>query len=310
MKLSALLPVFLCLPSVLAALELAFPEGSEMTYEELSETGSYALPDAPYMEGYLSTRRVNGLISQQVWQLDGRASTEQMMEPMRRQIEAGGYAILLDCDADSCGGFDFRFSTEVVPAPDMFVDLIDFRFVSALRESFSGSEAISVLVSRTGEAGYMQIIAVEPGSAEAELSLSDAVHVSPTEEAVLLGATVSTLQDSGRVVLRDLSFQTGSSKLANGDFASLTELAGFLNADPNRRIALVGHTDNVGSLENNMALSEKRAASVKGYLTAQLGVAADQIEPFGVGFLSPVDTNATDVGRTANRRVEAVLLQE
>ena len=242
------------LPLPALALEIAFPEGSDVTFEQIDENASYGLPDAPYQDGLLSTRQVNGTVLKQVWSLPGTASTEQMVEPLRRQIEAGGFAILLDCDARSCGGFDFRFTTEVVPAPDMFVDLQDFRFVAGLKENYSGSEAISVLVSRTGDKGLMQIISVRLGDAAEDLNLTPSVSVGsggPTR-VVAQGATVTALRTGGRAVLSDLSFQTGSAQLADLSFQSLKDLAGFLIADPTRKIALVGHSDNVGSLENNM----------------------------------------------------------
>ena len=300
------------LPLPALALEIAFPEGSDVTFEQIDENASYGLPDAPYQDGLLSTRQVNGTVLKQVWSLPGTASTEQMVEPLRRQIEAGGFAILLDCDARSCGGFDFRFTTEVVPAPDMFVDLQDFRFVAGLKENYSGSEAISVLVSRTGDKGLMQIISVRPGDAAEDLNLTPSVSVGsggPTR-VVAQGATVTTLRTGGRAVLSDLSFQTGSAQLADLSFQSLNDLAGFLIADPTRKIALVGHSDNVGSLENNMKLSQKRAQSVASYLVNKLAVPAGQIEAHGVGFLSPLASNSDDLGKTTNRRVEAVLLAE
>jgi OOP family OmpA-OmpF porin len=264
------------------------------------------------LDDYLSTRRVNGDVKKQVWSHTGSASTEQLIEPLRRQIEAGGFAILLDCDADSCGGFDFRFSTEVVPAPDMFVDLQDFRFVAALKESYTGSEAISVLVSRTAETGLMQVISVVPGGVEAELPLTTGISLGTLGATPVLaqGATILALRTGGRAVLSDLSFQTGSSELADLPFQSLSDLASYLAQNPDLRIALVGHSDNVGSLENNMKLSENRAMSVATYLVDRLGVSPDQIDSYGVGFLSPLASNASDAGKTSNRRVEAVLLSQ
>jgi len=71
---------------------------------------------------------------------------------------------------------------------------------------------------------------------------------------------------------------------------------------------LVGHTDAVGSLAANMALSEKRATSVMSYMTRDLGVTASQLDAKGIGYLSSVATNDTSFGREENRRVVAVLV--
>lgn len=310
MTFKAALLSLIVLPMPLAALDIALPEGSVLTFEQAEDAGSYGLPDAPFLDDYLSTRRVNGAVTKQVWSLTGTASTEQLIEPLRRQLEAGGFAIMLDCDADSCGGFDFRFNTEVIPAPDMFVDLQDFRFVSALKENYSGSEAISVLVSRTPEAGLMQLISVVPGEAEADLPLTTGISLGTISATPVIarGSTILALRTGGRAVLSDLTFQTGSSQLADLPFQSLRDLADFLAQDSSRRIALVGHSDNVGSFENNMKLSEKRATAVAEYLVDRLGASPEQIVSHGVGFLSPLASNASEAGKTSNRRVEAVLL--
>lgn len=295
------------------ALELAMPENSRLVADEVVESGSYALPDGPYQDGYLSTRQVTGHLSRQAWHHEGQSvTTEQLIDPLRSQIQAAGFAILLDCNASSCGGFDFRFATEVLPAPDMFVDLVDYRFVSALRESSSGSEAISAFVSTSDTQGYIQLIAVQPGAVSDPLTL-----VKPTNPTVDLPSATElnaptdlskTLDLGGHVVLSDLDFETGSSNLAEGRFVSLQSLATYLSQNPDHRIALVGHTDSVGSLESNVALSQKRARAVKTRLVESHGVNADQVDAQGVGYLAPIASNQTEAGRNANRRVEAVLL--
>ena len=73
-------------------------------------------------------------------------------------------------------------------------------------------------------------------------------------------------------------------------------------------MVLVGHTDSVGLLEPNIALSRSRAESVRQRLINQYGVPEDRIDAHGMGYLAPIATNLTAQGREANRRVEAVLL--
>ncbi len=125
---------------------------------------------------------------------------------------------------------------------------------------------------------------------------------------VFTRSIIDFMMSHGHVVIPDLVFATGSSDLADGPNAALEALAEFLKADPSRRVALVGHTDAVGALEDNVALSRARAASVMEKLVADHGVSEDQLESNGMGYLSPVAPNTTPEGRRANRRVEAVLL--
>jgi len=314
MKTLSALILGLYVPTASLALELAMPEGSVLAFDDVAEQGSYALPDGPYLDDALSTRRINGYVSRQAWHLSGDGiSSEQLIAPLRSQLEAAGYGILLDCDAASCGGFDFRFATDVLPAPDMFVDLVNYRFISAMRETSNGTFAVSALASRSDVQGYTQLIAVQPGNAADPLQVSEPEGV-PVVPAVQIPADVSdvvkTLQTTGHVVLGDLAFETGSANLAAGTFASLKAIANFLIASPDARISLVGHTDNIGSLEGNIALSEKRAIAVRERLVQNHGITPERFEARGVGYLSPVASNLTDEGRTANRRVEAVLLAD
>ena len=73
---------------------------------------------------------------------------------------------------------------------------------------------------------------------------------------------------------------------------------------------LVGHTDTVGSLDANIALSRRRAEAVRARLVEAHGVDGARIDARGVGYLAPAVANDSDEGREANRRVEAVLLPE
>ncbi|HZJ81903.1 MAG TPA: OmpA family protein [Guyparkeria sp.] len=79
---------------------------------------------------------------------------------------------------------------------------------------------------------------------------------------------------------------------------------GDLNAVAN--INVVGHTDSIGTEEYNQGLSERRAATVKNYLTDK-GVPANKIETRGMGESSPIATNKTREGRAQNRRVEVTV---
>jgi outer membrane protein OmpA-like peptidoglycan-associated protein len=79
-----------------------------------------------------------------------------------------------------------------------------------------------------------------------------------------------------------------------------------MKKSPALKLLVVGHTDNVGSFQFNMDLSQRRAAAVVAALTARFSVAKDRLTPVGVSFASPVAPNRTEEGRAKNRRVELV----
>lgn len=110
-----------------------------------------------------------------------------------------------------------------------------------------------------------------------------------------------------KITLENILFQTGSSKLKKSSYEPLDKFADLLLKNPEVRIEVSGHTDNVGSAASNKKLSKARAKSVRDYLIKK-GVAEDRIDYEGYGMDQPVDTNKTKAGREKNRRVEVKVL--
>lgn len=86
----------------------------------------------------------------------------------------------------------------------------------------------------------------------------------------------------------------------------LYALARNLQQYPNSTVQVTGHTDNTGTVAYNMDLSQRRARSVAGILTAG-GVSPNRIAIQGMGMSQPVASNDTVAGRAQNRRVEIVI---
>ncbi len=284
----------------LPAQVLELPPTAAPALSETEALGSHRLATGPWSAGALPSRVAEGRVTREVLRFDGTdLTTLQILAPLREQLRAQGWRTLLDCEAEACGGFDFRAAVEVVPPPAMFVDLADFRYLSAVR----GEEALSLLVSRSEAMGFVQIIRVTSPDAAPPDPPAAAPPSDPPPPSL-----AARIEAEGRVVLEGLAFATGSADLASGGDAALADLADFLRADPARRAAIVGHTDALGPLEANLALSRDRAQAVADRLAQAHGVPPDQLEAHGMGWLAPRATNLTPEGREANRRVEAVLL--
>ena len=310
MRLRLLFVILFALPRVGFALELSLPGNATLSREIVKDSESYQVPIEPFSDGRIPALEVEGAFRQEVWRLETPSiTTLQILDPLRSQLIDEGFDILLDCAGRECGGFDFRFATRVMPAPDMFVDLFDYRFLSARNTSDDDrSSYLSILVSRSGSTGYIQVIHVNP-SGIADLTIEADVYV--PKASAQSGSTqpiAQALLQQGHVILSDLRFESGSSDLGEGPFLSLQELAAFLLSDPALRIALVGHTDTIGGLEPNGALSKRRATSVLERLATAHDVPRAQMDAEGMGYLSPIAPNLSQDGRQANRRVEAVLL--
>ena len=108
---------------------------------------------------------------------------------------------------------------------------------------------------------------------------------------------------SGRI---ESGFDTNRAELKPESLAAIQEVAKLLKGDSALKLLVVGHTDDVGGYDANVALSERRANAVLQELTGRHGVALGRLRSVGVGMAAPVATNETDEGRAKNRRVELV----
>lgn len=294
-----------------AALTVNLPADAQNAREVVSGPSTYRLPIGAFDNGDIPTRQAQGSIRKQAWRVPSATfSTFDLMADLRNQLEEQGFRPVFECETSACGGYDFRYGIDTLPEPEMHVDLGDFRFLSAEKD---GAVA-SVLVSRSSAAGFAQIVHVDPAfSGEtltgSTMSSRPAPLDSTGEEPFVpsAGPVAALLDQRGTAVLEGVDFASGSSELQVGATSVLDEIGAWLSIHTDATIALVGHTDTSGSLEANIALSEKRARSVRQRLIDIYGIAPNRIEAKGVGFLSPRDTNSTEEGRRKNRRVEVIV---
>ncbi|WP_051568711.1 OmpA family protein [Crocinitomix catalasitica] len=103
--------------------------------------------------------------------------------------------------------------------------------------------------------------------------------------------------------IRGLVFETGSDAIAGSSFTAIDKVVALMEANPDHKLIINGHTDNIGGWLPNQWLSHKRARSVKAYL-ADKGIEKNRINAVGYGQSKPIADNATEEGRQKNRRVE------
>ncbi|WP_444453355.1 OmpA family protein [Rhodobacter capsulatus] len=296
---------FAALPAQAEQLQLTLPAGASVSSERTQAATSYGLPIGPWRDDTMARSTLEGTRSDTAWRLRGNQQTTlQILAPLRDQIAAAGYILMYQCETDACGGFDFRYALDLIPEPEMHVDLSDFRYLAAQ----NGNDWIALTVSRSSESGFVHLTTMTAQDATPATPDNDLAAPQPSPEPDSpAGDLGQALESTGKVALDDLVFASGASKLADEDFASLSALADYLATRPEARIALVGHTDNSGSLAANVALSKDRAAAVRKRLIEKLGVPAEQLTAEGAGWLAPRTSNLTPEGREKNRRVEAVL---
>lgn len=116
------------------------------------------------------------------------------------------------------------------------------------------------------------------------------------------------LEVGSTVRLNNIFFETAKSELKEKSFVELNRVVTLMNENPNLKIEISGHTDNVGDAGYNKTLSQDRANAVVEYLVSN-GVDASRFESKGYGMDKPVADNTTEEGRALNRRVEFTILE-
>jgi OOP family OmpA-OmpF porin len=290
------------------------PEGAVVTAHSDRPFDRYALPIGPYAPGIPNSREVEGRVTWSSFRLDTpEAGTAEVMAGYRARLTKLGFQPIFDCATAGCGGFDFRFAVELLPAPMMLIDTADFAQLSASRTAGPGHDGgaktyVSVLVSRLLGAVYVQTVLIEPG--EPGLTIAAAPEPGTTAQPLLLAEDEKSLLDQltqfGHAPVRGLEFDSGGTALSDSSASAVANVAQLLSRNPGLAVVIVGHSDNQGALDANIALSKRRAEAVRTALIER-GIAAARLEAHGAGYLAPVATNANDAGRTLNRRVELVL---
>ena len=115
------------------------------------------------------------------------------------------------------------------------------------------------------------------------------------------------LQAEGKMALYGLYFDTGKSDIKPESKAQLDEMAMLLQTNAALRVYIVGHTDNQGTLDANLALSRARAQAVADALVRTYKVDPKRLAAAGVANYAPLASNSNDAGRAKNRRVELVV---
>lgn len=182
-----------------------------------------------------------------------------------------------------------------------------------LREDAEAERARSLEVSADAELARQEAEAArrlaearerEASLARQEAELASAQAQSLQQQLALLRPVAT---ERGQVLtLGDVFFSSGQADLKAEARGNLKPVLDFINRYPGKPVQIEGHTDDRGADATNLALSERRAASVRDALVA-LGADAARLKVVGRGEARPIADNATGEGRARNRRVEVVV---
>ena len=137
--------------------------------------------------------------------------------------------------------------------------------------------------------------------------------IEPTEETfekpIEVNFEVKPIEAGKSVQINDIYYATASYEINQKSYAVLNEFAEFLKTNPTVKVEIRGHTDNIGSAQTNITLSNRRAQAVYDYLLSK-GVPKANVSYKGYGPNMPIADNRTEAGRAKNRRTEFYILSK
>jgi OmpA-OmpF porin, OOP family len=167
------------------------------------------------------------------------------------------------------------------------------------------------VVSRGGEARHVsvltaQVFGVNEPQAAVAVQIVEPVAMQTGQVVVNADAMRKGLDADGKIALYGIYFDTGKAELKPESKEQLDQMARLLQANAALRVFIVGHTDNQGALDANLALSRARAQAVVDALVKTYKIDTKRLAAAGVANYAPVASNANEAGRAKNRRVELV----
>ncbi len=256
---------------------------------------------------------------------EGRSPLE-VVRNYQQEMKADGGEILAECKNEACGGqvsgnavgggveslMMVLYPRERVTAPNFSngecasdIGVTEQRYTVGKLAKDGGEAVVAVLAYAVSDDLYckafngrtlVMVLVLENKAREQKM-----VTVSAAE-------MQSAIASTGRIALYGIFFDFDKADIKPESKPALDEIAKLLADNPDLKVLIVGHTDNVGKFDYNIKLSERRAKAVVEALKRDYGVDGARLRPAGVGMMAPTATNDTEDGRSKNRRVELVKL--
>jgi outer membrane protein OmpA-like peptidoglycan-associated protein len=219
-----------------------------------------------------------------------------------------------------CSGCNSDLDVLQLSLPDSLCDGSLYHNWLTLSKIFTAKGNESVFVISGGSTqDYLKIINANPGKFCISPSQNSfklmyfidniSLTAIDSESDSLISVHLDSLNIGQSIILQNIYFDFDKYVLLKESFPFLDKIAAYLKEKANVRILVSGHTDNVGTIEYNYELSNKRAKSIVDYLMNK-GITQDRLQSAGLGSRFPVDSNDTDEGRHKNRRIEIKIIDK
>lgn len=160
----------------------------------------------------------------------------------------------------------------------------------------------TILVQKDGKETWLEVRSFS-GMYRLNIVEREIMKQEITANAEALGNDINS---TGHVPVYDIFFDSGKAEIKPESDTAIVQISKLLKINVSLKLYVVGHTDNVGSIDANMKLSKDRADAVVNSLITKYGIPSARLKAYGVASLSPVTSNDSDEGKAKNRRVELV----
>lgn len=284
-------------------------KGSTLLGEHESRYASLPILTEPMDSPKVPTKVLKeGVLGSRVFQRPEGVSALEITRSYAQALSSDGFELLLSCEkAKSNCKTSYIFSKnyhelfkartyEKLPANSLlWLTFQAHHYVSAKKKTPNGTVYVMIIASdKNGlySVDTMTVESMQTGSVQITTKIMN-----------------DKLSSEGKVVLSGIFFETGRDTITDESKASLVTIAKYLGDHSGQSFYVVGHTDDTGNLESNVALSTKRAQAVVNSLKLQ-GINVAQLSGHGVGPYVPAASNQSANGKAENRRVELVLRLE
>lgn len=269
--------------------------GSHISTYEAKDFDEYDLPLGKPVQAvpvtFEKSKHLEGKITRIGYEVPATTSVFKIFKNYENALKKSGFKTLFSCAKQACG------------------DTTKWQgfFVKHEIYGYNDQRVLSTHKTINGKDVYIFVyVGDESGRNAVGLDVVEVKAMQTGLVEITADQLLQKLQSEGKVALYGIHFNVDKATLLPKSNKTIKAIAGALNKDKKLRVYVVGHTDDSGSNDHNMELSNLRAQAVVKELVGKFKINQNRVLPQGVGPYAPVSTNGTDEGRALNRRVEII----
>lgn len=292
--------------------------GSFIIGYKQEEYGDTEVPVSPAFldagrRGYAKLDRYEGKRTRILYLAPSERTSLEVMRNYQEALTKVGATTLFQCVREQCGVQFYAAYYADIASPRKLKGQTGAEY--AYGYNVEDERFIAAKIPRsTGDAYVMVFTAMQENAAIPDAGKRVATFVEIIETKAMdrnmvkidAAAMEKGLSTEGKIALYGILFDTDKADIKPESKPQLEEMAKLLRSDTSLKVYIVGHTDNQGSLDHNVGLSQRRAESVVKTLNSDFGIELRRLIPKGLANFAPVASNQSEEGRAKNRRVELV----